>query len=216
MTPGALARRLLGSRFRAVGEVYRRVFVDLNKVADAMAAELPPGARCLDVGGGDGALAEVLLRRRPDLRITLIDLAADVGGFLSPAARERVEIRPATPLSELTAEGRAFDAVILADVMHHVPVDARAGFLGDLRAFCAASGCRLLIVKDVEPGGVRARLSYLSDHFITGDRNVSLIAAATVRARLEATLGGELLSVETTVPDAPNYCLVARLKAPAT
>jgi 2-polyprenyl-6-hydroxyphenyl methylase/3-demethylubiquinone-9 3-methyltransferase len=212
VTPGAVARKLLGPRFKTVGEFYRAVFVDLHAVAAAMDTQLPPGARCLDVGGGDGALADILLRRRADLRMTMIDLAPEIGGFLGDDVRDRVVVRPATALSRVTEEGGRFDALILADVMHPVPREARPGFLADLRAFCETSGCRLLILKDVEPGGLRARLSYLSDHHVTGDKGVSLIGAGALEAQLRAALGSQIEAVEHGRPDPPNYCLTVRLR----
>lgn len=213
MTPGKLARRILGSRFEPVAALYRRVFVDMDKVADTIAAALPHGARCLDVGGGDGSLAKMLLARRPDLRITLIDLNPEVGGFLEPALRERVELRPATTMADVAGEGFRCDAVILADVVHHVPEAARASFVRDLARLCETTGSRVLIIKDLQPGSFRAWLGRMSDHHVTGDREVVFIRHEDLRAAMESALGpGRVASVEASYPDAPNYCLSIRLQ----
>ncbi|HTI67146.1 MAG TPA: hypothetical protein VL460_06325 [Caulobacteraceae bacterium] len=65
MTPGQLARKALGPAFQPVGEAYRRVFVDMDKVTDWMIGHIPAGAHVLDVGGGDGYVVGQLLAKRP-------------------------------------------------------------------------------------------------------------------------------------------------------
>jgi SAM-dependent methyltransferase len=72
---------------------------------------LAPGARVLDVGAGDGRLAAQLTRLRPDLEVRCLD----------------VKVRPTSAFPVETYDGRripygdrAFDAVLLVDVLHHV------------------------------------------------------------------------------------------------
>ena len=216
MTPGALVRRMLGPWFTPVGELYRRIFVDLERVVDVLEPQLPQGAHCLDLGGGDGLVSNMLLSRRPDLRMTLIDVAERVGGFIEPRFADRVALRPATPLARLTAEGFRCDVVLMTDVVHHVPLDQRASFFGDLAAFCRSAGAARLLVKDVEPGSLRAGLGVLSDKYVTGDRQVSLLPHARLRAALEHAFGPDGLErFEASFPDHPNYCAVIRLRATA-
>lgn len=71
---------------------------------------LGPEARVLDVGAGDGRLAAVLAAARPDLQLRCVD----------------VQVRPtsAFPVDRydgvrLPFDDRAFDAVLLIDVLHH-------------------------------------------------------------------------------------------------
>lgn len=212
MTPGQLARRVLGSRFEPVAKVYRDLFVDMDKVADVFAAALPPGARCLDVGSGDGFVADLLLRRRPDIRITLTDIAPAVGGFLQPPLTERVELRPSTSVSDLIGSGGRWDAVIMTDVVHHIPPAARGAVLADLAAVCREAGSRMLLIKDLAPGSPRALLAKWGDHYITGDRGVVQIGPEALKALL-VTAFGPAIGFELEVPDPPNYCLLVRLPA---
>ena len=79
-------------------------------LAERAAQLLPPGARVLDVGAGDGQLAAAVLDRRADLRIEGID----------------VLVRPATRIPVSSFDGRriprpdrSVDAVMLIDVLHH-------------------------------------------------------------------------------------------------
>ena len=214
MALGQLVRRVLGDRFQPVGEKYRAIFVDLGKVVEAMSRAISPGARCLDVGGGDGMVCDRLLAMRPDIHITMTDIASDIGGFIASHHSARVERRPRTTLADIAAAPAPFDAVLVADVIHHVPESARAAFLRDLAGVCSRCGSTVLVIKDIEPGSLRSVLSVLSDKFVTGDRAVSLIASAELQARIVETFGRQrIASLEVTHPDPPNYCMAIRLQA---
>ena len=215
MTPGVLARRVLGKHFAAVGEVYRGLFVDMERVVDLIEPQLPHGAHCIDVGGGDGLVTNMLLQRRPDLTFTLIDLAPVVGGFIEPRFSARVALRPATAVSQLVAEGVTCDAVMMTDVLHHVPLQARADFFADLAELCDVARCPLVLVKDLEPGGPRALLAVWSDKYVTGDKHVSLLSPEEMRIAFAAAFGARMTSFEASFPDHPNYCAVIRLQPPA-
>lgn len=197
MTPGQFVRRLLGPKFHIAADHYRRVFVDMAKVADWLAARIPQGAKVLDIGGGDGYVVDLLLDRRPDLRITMTDTAAEIGGFISAKNLPRVALLPATDVADL--EGH-YDVMTLSDVIHHVPKAQRPGFYSILskaaRRFC----CGSILIKDIEPGSPRAALSVLADHYITGDKGVSLVSSADIVIE-----GFRVL--ETSMPDFPNYCV---------
>ncbi|HXI03152.1 MAG TPA: class I SAM-dependent methyltransferase [Candidatus Saccharimonadales bacterium] len=83
------------------------------------------GARVLDVGAGTGEIAVELALKRPDLRITGIDLSA---GMLRTARRRvreagvtrQVRMRKANA-RRLPFPGGSFDLVISSSVLHHLP-----------------------------------------------------------------------------------------------
>jgi 2-polyprenyl-3-methyl-5-hydroxy-6-metoxy-1,4-benzoquinol methylase len=215
ITPGKVARKLLRGRFGPVARLYRSIFVDLERVAAALDPLLPPYARCLDIGGGDGMLADILLRRRPDISITLIDLAPDVGDLVDPSRRSRIELHPATSTAQALGWGRSFDVVTVCDVLHHVPVAMRPGLLQEVAELCRSSGAGRLIIKDVEPGHLRSVLSLLSDWYVTGDRHVELIRSRDVLAAVTRAQGEAHIAQATiVVPDAPNYCVAISLAMP--
>ncbi|MGZ2411718.1 2-polyprenyl-3-methyl-5-hydroxy-6-metoxy-1,4-benzoquinol methylase [Sphingomonas sp. F9_3S_D5_B_2] len=200
-TPGQIARRLLGPYFRPVGDAYRRVFVDLAKIAEALNAAIPQGARILDIGGGDGALIDRVLDRRPDLTVTMCDVAPIIGSFLSDANRSRVTLFPATDFTEIDGD---FDFVMITDVMHHVAVEHREPFFAALAQSCQRWGCRTLFFKDVEPGSFRATLSLLADLYITGDKHVVLFSRAEFYSMSERYF--PIAERVSAMPDSPNYC----------
>jgi len=203
MPPGQIARRLLGRRFGTVGNVYRRIFVNLERIVDVFERELPRNANVLDIGGGDGALVDRLLNRRPDLAVTMCDLAPHIGTFLSESNRTKVELLGATDFTDVAG---AYDAVTVSDVIHHVPADGRDRFFSSLAKSCDRWGCRKILLKDIEPAGWRANLSLLADKYITGDRHVVLFSRANF-AELARRHFPEAIRMSA-VPDWPNYCEV--------
>lgn len=199
-SPGQIARRVLGPLFEPIGKVYRRVFVDLGKIVDFLDRHLPHGARVLDIGGGDGAVIDRLLDRRPDLKITMCDVAPEIGAFLTDDNRARVRILPATEFIDIAGP---FDFVTICDVIHHVPVEGRDSFFGSLAESCERWRCRNVIFKDVEPGTIRGTLSLLADRYITGDMHVVLFSRSDFTKMAQRHFPHA--RKESAVPDWPNY-----------
>lgn len=202
---------VLGNRgSRMAGRAYRAFFVDMAKVVDAVSRQLPTGAHVLDVGGGDGALIDPLLALRPDIRVTTIDVTPVVGQWIDPAHADRVVRLPRTTLAGYLASGRPMPQVLLmTDVMHHVPADQRSALLATLASLMRQAPAVRVIVKDVEPGYFRARLGYLSDRYITGDRHVRLVSRTELVAamqRVERDI--HWAETELFAHDKPNYALV--------
>ena len=207
-----MVRKVMGSRFRWLGEPYRAIFVDLDSVAAFIATALPPDAHCLDVGGGDGAVASLVLRRRPDVRMTIIDPADAPGGFVDSAVSDRIDLRAGISLADV-ADGERFDAVMINDVVHHIAPSSRPAFFSDLADLCRRTECKRILIKDIQPGGWRAALALWSDLYVTGDRNVVQISADQIKTGLEMAFGKEAISSSrVTMPDFPNYCISTKLQ----
>jgi len=89
----------------------------VRALAAHIAATLPAGARTLlDVGCGDGRLAALVMRHRPEVRVTGLEVRA----------------RPQTAIPVIEFDGRrlpfpsrSYDAVMFVDVLHHAD-DAQA------------------------------------------------------------------------------------------
>jgi len=214
LTPGILARRLLGERWLPpIGRFYRGLFVNLGMVADEM-EPLLEGSHFLDIGAGDGELENLLLRRNPGLTATLIDLAPNVGAWLSKDVRNRAEVLSGVSVSDYLCLNRPPpELVILSDVIHHVPPEQRAPLFEQIRSLLGDRPARLLI-KDVEPGSPRAALCFLADRYITGDPNVSFVSRSELRALIESVFPGARCQ-ETALfeRNPPNYCLAFWISA---
>jgi hypothetical protein len=210
MRLGQTIRRILGARLaRRVGRWYRAIYVDLAKEAAAVSSAIPRGAHLLDIGGGDGEPLNHLLALRPDLHITTLDPAPIVGQWVEERFDGQVARLPGTNLAEYLSEGQAFpDAILISDVLHHIPMTARAAFLGSIGVILERAPELRIIVKDVEPGHWRALLGYWSDRYITGDAHVSPISREHVVRLFQEALGP--LRLEDTnlfETDRPNYAL---------
>lgn len=72
---------------------------------------LPPNARVLDVGCGDGAIDALIQSQRPDVSIDGIDV------FVRPSPLIPVRLFDGTTIPY---EARSFDVVMFVDVLHHM------------------------------------------------------------------------------------------------
>jgi len=79
-------------------------------LSEALAKQLPPNAKVLDVGTGDGSIAALIMAQRSDVAIKGVDV------FLR--AKTRI---PVTTFDggQLPFSDNAFDAVMFVDVLHH-------------------------------------------------------------------------------------------------
>jgi SAM-dependent methyltransferase len=105
------------------------------------AALVPPDATVLDVGAGDGLIARKLLDRRPDLQVRAVEV------LVRPETHVPVERFDGEHLD--FSEGN-FDAVLLADVLHHA-ADPEA-----LLAEAARVTRGVVVVKDAMTVGIGA------------------------------------------------------------
>lgn len=210
---GSLARRALGPRaFHAVARSYVRLFGDYSKIAPVLSSAIPLGAHVLDVGGGDGAPLNFILRDRPDLSVTMIDIAPGIGGALTDSVRSSVQVMPVTTLQEYCRSAKsAPNVVMILDVMHHVPPPMRAEFLRDLRQAVTAWNYPSILLKDVEPdGSLSARLNYLADRYISNDRNTSPIGVEALVSSFRGEFGADFSIRETRVYSVqpPHYAVI--------
>ncbi len=99
---------------RLLRRVYRRLAEDIAKLA-------PENATILDVGTGPGVLLMELATRRPDLRLTGVDLSADMVAAatenLAPhKPRASARVGDAT---NLPFEDNSFDLIVSSLSLHH-------------------------------------------------------------------------------------------------
>jgi 2-polyprenyl-3-methyl-5-hydroxy-6-metoxy-1,4-benzoquinol methylase len=206
MKIGPAIRKWMPASFerRAAG-VYRRVFVDLGKVATRLAEALPQQAKVLDIGGGDGELLNKLFALRPDITVVMVDVADSVGKFIEPRFLERVQFLPRTFIEDHAAASPAsYDAAIIVDVLHHIPVAQRHGFLSAVRQAVRNRGS--IFVKDLEPGHFISMLSLYCDWYVSGDRGVVLVSMSGLRALADELFPGHVSNeIGLRAVDAPNY-----------
>ena len=105
----------------------------IGVLAAAVAELLPSDATVLDVGAGDGAVAEQLLALRPDLDVRGLDV------LLRPGARIPIEHFDGLTIP---IPDRSVDAIIVVDVIHHATDPSR------LLAECLRVARNCVVIKD--------------------------------------------------------------------
>src|SRR4051794_23265304 len=83
---------------------------------------LAPGARFLEVGCGEGGNLHHLARRAPSATLFGVDFTLDKARFAAAHTGARTAGADATALPFCDA---AFDAVLIRDLLHHLPDRAR-------------------------------------------------------------------------------------------
>ena len=151
---------------------FRRRILDL--------AEVRPGDAVLDVGCGTGTLLVMAAERvGPGGRLAGVEPSPEMLARARDRAESRqqaVDLRVA-PANALPFEDGSFDVVFCTLVLHHVPEEARAESLAEMRRVLRPGG--RLVVADLEGGSAMAGLSLVGLlHGLASDAGPSQVAAA--------------------------------------
>jgi len=168
MRPGPLVRRLFGPYERGVAEAYRKIFIDLDALAELMRAWVPQAQRILEVGCGEGAMTERIVRTYPAAAVKAIDITPNVGRLFR-GQTSAVKFCQETVEESARREPASFDLVVLSDVMHHVPDNLRRSLMVSIDQAMAPNGS--LLFKDwVISANPIHWLCAASDRYLTGDK----------------------------------------------
>lgn len=162
----------------SVGNPHRSQQVDI--VLTAMRRSVPQGGHVLDLGVGTGLVADEILSRWPDVRLTGIDSSAaalELARDRLQRFADRVHLTQGDMVDDMP-QG-TFDAVIAFQTMHHITDDAKERALGKVRDRLLARG--ILLIADrlamdeahfaEEIGALGERLEENAEH--KGDRSPS-------------------------------------------
>lgn len=194
---GSTVRRAFGRYERPVAELYRGLFVDLDAFSRCIEGWTKPRS-IVEIGCGEGALAERLVRHFPDARYLGIDIVPHVGR-LYHGPLERVEFLQISSQQLASERASQFDLVVLADVMHHVEVSLRKPVLESARELLAPQG-RLVLKDWVRKPTLMHAACYVADVYVGGDRNVRYMTLGEQRKLLEFIFGEGSIIGEASIP----------------
>lgn len=209
MSVGAMVRRSFGPYEWHISEAWRRMFVDLDAFASQVRA-WTDATSILEIGCGEGAMTERLVRSFPRAHITAIDIMPGTGRLFRGDA-SRVEFRQALAGDVVAERPAAFDLVVLADVIHHVPRPMRADLLASARDALAPGG--RFVFKDWARRRTPAHLAcLLADRYLTGD-DVFYHDERELRALATAAFGEGSIRAEAWVrPWKSNFAMLVQAK----
>jgi 2-polyprenyl-6-hydroxyphenyl methylase/3-demethylubiquinone-9 3-methyltransferase len=167
MSIGRTVRRALGPYEQRAASLYRNAFLDMDSLAQAVHPWVR-GPRVLEVGCGDGLVAQVLTSREPHIHVTGIDVSP-APGQLYTGDPARAEFRSCT-IDDLAATSpEPFDLVLVVDVLHHVDDESAPGLLATAATLVRPDGH--LVVKEWERNRSPGYLAgWFSDRVISGER----------------------------------------------
>jgi spermidine synthase len=207
MRPGPVIRRFFGPCEHAVAEAYRHIFVNLDDFARLVLAWVPQPRRILEVGCGEGAMTERIARIYPTANITAIDIIPNVGRLFRG---DRFNVTFCQEGVEVVAKRQpvTFDLVILADVIHHVPADARRSLISAIDQAMTPNGS--FIFKDwVVSKTPIHRLCDIAERYVTGD-DVSYCTMSGINGLLEPFGPGAIRQTATVRPWDNNVAVLVQ------
>ncbi|MEM7269722.1 MAG: class I SAM-dependent methyltransferase [Pseudomonadota bacterium] len=205
---GSTVRRMLGPLERPVSDLYRDVFVSLEDMAKAVREWAEPQS-ILEIGCGEGALAELMARDFPEAKYLGIDIIPQLGRmYRGPDAEDRFSQIRAEDLAK--ARPAEFDVILIVDVLHHVPDGERETLLRSAFELLRPGGA--LIFKDwIRGADIMTGLVWVADVWIGGDKNVRYMDMAEQRAFIAAIFGEDAVEEERPIrPWSQNHAFLIR------
>jgi 2-polyprenyl-6-hydroxyphenyl methylase/3-demethylubiquinone-9 3-methyltransferase len=205
MALGSRVRKLFGRHERLIADLWRAMFMSLDHWNRTICAWVPEPRRILELGCGEGYSTIRLAAAYPGAAIDAVDIAPQIGRlYENPPDRVRFRVVAAEDLA-LERPG-TYDLIIVTDVLHHVPHEARGSFLAAVRTLLAPRG--VLAFKDWHRN--RAPIYYLgyaADRWLTGDR-IAYLTRAEARQLLVTVFGPDCVTAEQTIaPWFNNYAM---------
>lgn len=193
---GATVRKSLGRYERPVSEIYRSVFINLEDLASSIRNWSQP-KRILEIGCGEGALAELVVRDFPQAEYLGIDIISHLARMYA-GPLDNVEFRQITAEDLSTELPGHFDLILINDVMHHVPDALRLGLLIAAKELLAPGGS--LIFKDwVRRASPIHALCYVADVYVGGDKSVRYMPLDEQRNMLTEVFGAGSIVAEANI-----------------
>ena len=207
MSIGTTVRARLGRFEQPAAEAYRAMFISLDDLARQVGAAAPGAARILEIGCGDGSVADRIARTHPGARYLGIDVSPAPGRRYT-GSRERAAFATMTSRELRATEPAPFDLILVVDVLHHMHDDLdRSALLADAAAMLARGGT--LVVKEWARSRHPAYVAgAVADRYVSGDRRARFMDRAELAALLAAAVPDLVVTATGSVRPWPCNVLV--------
>jgi 2-polyprenyl-3-methyl-5-hydroxy-6-metoxy-1,4-benzoquinol methylase len=203
---GTTVRHRLGRWEIPAADAYRSRFINLDDLGRTISS-ITQAKRILEIGCGDGSVAEVLCREFPAARYVGIDISP-APGRLFRGDRSRAEFRSQASSDFVAESPEPFDLVVIIDVVHHAPEHLRVPILRDAGTLAAPGG--MVVVKEWERGrGLAYLAAYTADRYVSGDKTVRFMTGDELRHMVPSGLPGFEIVCDARIPPRRNNVLLA-------
>lgn len=197
MPIGPAVRARLGRFETPAAEAYRSAFFSIQDFARQLAKSVPSARRILEIGCGDGSVANTLVKTYPGVDYVGIDISPEPGRRFG-GNRSKAQFHSIRSDDYVATSPGTFDLVLVVDVLHHVPHAERGGLLRDVEQLLSPDGS--LVIKE----WIRSRsLPYLvganADRYVSGDRAASFMTGEELRQLVQSNTPGLVETHRTTV-----------------
>lgn len=212
MQVGRAIRTRLGRFEVPASRLYRSFFINLEDCA-ALLGSAFPARRILEVGCGDGQMAQQLMAQFPRATYVGLDIAPEVGR-LYDGDRDAATFLSESTSAYLRRSPQPFDLVLLIDVVHHVPDPDRDELFRDIRELTRPDGH--YVVKDWDPTRtIGNAAAHVADRLVSGTQ-ISFLTGAQLRQRISRVLPEDELVLQARVPPRRNNLLLGYRRAPTS
>lgn len=208
MAIGPIIRQMFGPYEKPVSEAYRSIFVNLDSFVTQI-QKWAAASRILELGCGEGAVIERLVKAYPGADITGIDVSPRVGRLFQ-GDNSRVTFKQDTIKDFSSRNPASFDLLVICDILHHIPWELHEEILIDARK--ALKPGSHLVIKDWERNYSPIHfLCHFSDRFITADR-VRYKSADELRVLIKQVFGADAIQAEARIrPRFNNIAFLVRV-----
>jgi len=189
--------------FELLAPVYRRFFFSIDLfIRFCFPSEF--SGSLLDVGGGDGSVLAEILKRHTPKKTILVDPTPNAGSLILDTNVVKYVGLYLQEIDEIKNE--KFDVILLVDVLHHIKPRDRKELVTLTLSMLSTNG--KLLIKEVGPKGIKSKLTYWADVYISKDPVVAFLSEYDLRVLIneinqEVQVKGNLLYNK---KDFPNYC----------
>lgn len=155
MALGPAVRHAFGPFEPQIANAFRSLFFRVDDLIRLVRRQVPEAKRILEIGAGEGAIAERLVAAYPDASYVGVDISHRVGR-LYRGDRSRATFL-SIPAEQYVHDHRgAFDLVVICDVLHHVPEGLQDGLLTAARDALRSGGKLVLKEWEDRPNTINA------------------------------------------------------------